>query len=77
MSNSRGLAEAAGFEPTSAGVKDPCLTTWLRLNIKMPFATHSWETCLLLCSHPQMLVFHCHSSKKSQRAFIFSLSIFT
>ena len=28
------MAEVIGFEPTSAGVKDPCLTAWLHLSIK-------------------------------------------
>jgi hypothetical protein len=27
------MAGAAGFEPTNAGVKVPCLTTWLRPNM--------------------------------------------
>ncbi len=27
------MAGAAGFEPTNAGVKDPCLTPWLRPSI--------------------------------------------
>ena len=26
----------AGFEPTNAGVKDPCLTTWLHPSDQMP-----------------------------------------
>ena len=59
------LAEVAGFEPTSVGVKDRCLTAWLHLNIKPPFAIHSWETRLLLCSHPQMLVFHRRSPENT------------
>ena len=28
------MAEVVGFEPTNVGVKVPCLTAWLHLNIK-------------------------------------------
>ena len=30
----RGLAGTAGLEPANEGVKVPCLTTWLRPNVK-------------------------------------------
>ena len=32
------MAEVVGFEPTHAGVKDPCLTAWLHLYKKMDSA---------------------------------------
>ena len=29
------MAGVAGFEPASAGVKVPCLTTWLHPNVRL------------------------------------------
>ncbi len=39
---SRVLAEVAGVEPANVGVKDPCLTAWRNLNIKMSGETIVW-----------------------------------
>lgn len=37
------MAGAGGFEPTNAGSKDRCLTTWLRPNIKSEFKERTNE----------------------------------
>jgi hypothetical protein len=34
------MAGVAGFEPTSAGVKVPCLTTWLHPNVSLEDRKH-------------------------------------
>ncbi len=39
------MAGVAGFEPTNAGVKVPCLTAWLHPNIPTPQS-------LCLCGGP-------------------------
>ena len=37
------MAGVAGFEPTNAGVKDPCLTPWLHPSDKRQFEKLGWD----------------------------------